>query len=270
MPVRGRTPPSCARRNSFCIQRGDDLLAQDRGRGKESQHVPYLAVGIVQKLGDDFLVGLQSFQDPTLDRSEPLGRRFHLSQLHDVHRRLDLGHAVVGAAEEFAVVVGWGKPHGPPQSAAFGNLTGPLPEPLALRQDQAAFAAADGLVRRYAEAAQIADRAHMAALETAAAGLRAVFNHLQLVLPRHLHDCAHVANAAHDVRGRQGHRSRRDQGLDLGGVHRQRGVDIAEYRDAARFDHGRRRGKESDRRADDLTTGPNARRHKGAVQGTGA
>ena len=79
-------------------------------------------------------------------------------ELHHVHRRLQLGHAVVGAAEQLALVARRRKALRPPQPAALGQPVGALPQPLLVGDEQAALAAADDLVGRDAEAAQVAER----------------------------------------------------------------------------------------------------------------
>lgn len=134
------------RSDSFGLEGLDDSLAEFDGFGIEAQLIADIACDIVEFLGNDFPERLEPFENTDFHGVRAAHRRRKAFELHDVHGGLEFGHAVVGAAEEFAFVTRRAKPVGPPEAAAFGELAGPFPKPFLIGDKQSAFSAAADLV----------------------------------------------------------------------------------------------------------------------------
>ncbi len=87
-----------------------------------------------------------------------------------------------------------------------------------IRQQEAAFDAGHDLRTLHAETARRAEGADLLALVGGAVGVRAVFDHLQLVLLRNLHDGVHVAGLAPEMDEHDALRLLGDVALDVGGI----------------------------------------------------
>ncbi len=84
-------------------------------------------------------------------------------------------------------------------------------QPLVVGQQQSPLAAADDLVGGDAEATQVSERAHVAALVLRPRRLGAVLDHFEAMLACNGQDRVHVGHGPHDARRRQGHSPRRDR-----------------------------------------------------------
>ena len=215
---------------------------------------------------DNLPVGLQLPEHPQLCLAKAIHRLGHLPELDDIHRGLKFRHPVIRTVEQLATVTRRGKPVRPPESPALGKLIDALPQTLVVRQHKPALSAAHDLVNGNTEAAQIAERAHIAPVELPAARLRAVFNHPEIVLSGNPHHRVHIAHAAHHLSGGNRDRPRRNQRLDLARIYRQRVVHIAENRNTFCV-HNLRCGRvKPNGRADHLRARAHTGGHKGGMQ----
>ena len=140
-------------------------------------------------------------------------------------------------------------------------------EVVVVAADHAAFAARRevlGLAER--EAADRADRARLLALVLAAEALRAVLNHVEIVLLRNLHDRIHVRDHAVEVDDDDRLRALRDALLDLLRVEQVVRADVAEHRERARLQGAERGRDEGVGCADHLVTRADAERGERHVE----
>ena len=184
-------------------------------------------------------------------RAADFGFLHQLVELLHEQDRLGLGHAVVVAAGETAVALV--RPDG---AAAVVEGVALVNQFLAHARDRAAFAGRNVLGFLEAEAAQVADRAALAALVFGQPRLAGVLDHRQLVLAGDGVDRVHVARHAEDVHRHDGARALGDAALDRGRVHGERGrVGVGEYRQGLAREDGVVAGDEGVGRDDHLVAG---------------
>ena len=149
-----------------------------------------------------------------------------MSNCCDENHGLRLRHPVVAAAGEAAVSLV--RPDG---AAAVVEGVALVDQLLAHAGDGAAFAGRNVLGFLEAEAAQVAERAALAALVLRQPRLAGILDHGELVLAGDGVDRVHVARHAEDVHRHDGARPLGDPALDRGRVHGQRGrVGVGEHR----------------------------------------
>ena len=150
--------------------------------------------------------------------------------------------------------------------ALIVETEGTLIQLVTRRADEAAVAGGDGLEDVEGICAHIADGAHALPMICRADSLAAVFNDVQVMLLRDLHDGIHIAGVAQHMDRHDGLRLRGDERFDLRGVDGQRLVDLREDGDGVHHGDGRDGGDEGIAGDDDLVAHADAERRQAAHQ----
>ncbi len=178
------------------------------------------------------------------------GLLFEPRELLEQKGGLELGHAEIGAVAHVR------EAGGRRAAAVVLKALALLDQFVAVCEDRTAFAGIEVLRALKAEAAQIAERAHLAAAPFGQVGLAGVFEHGDLVPGGDGGDRVQIGGRAAQVHGDDAAGSLGDGRIDLAGVDLKRfGIGVDEDGKRVVHEHGVDGGDEGIRRHDHLVAG---------------